>query len=333
MVPLYSPLPSTIPQGALVPSYDLFLPVATSMHEEAKMLQSQRRPAPIPEGSILRFLGVKQTISGLPRDVGADPTDPMGRRWFVDTANRYEEGVTGVAFYQKRRDDGLGTRRVEVRKGERAAHVRIIEDSPEMNVEQAATAGCRGKGDYQSLTVHIAHEAVEKAVARSQAGAAILAGGIRPDILFSLWIAETFFLEGSTADLFREGLVLVDSDRSTIANPVRYKIPHDTDLAEFLKDLDVRGSFLIEAGRDVLLDTLPYTESVPVFTVHESRSGYPDRSGVLHASFTRSKEGPPFPARFVELARRILPDAGPHPFRLPGASVNTRPGVSGKLPR
>jgi len=156
VVPLFNPLLNVQPQGALGPNYDLFLPVASTMQQEAEQMRAERRPSPLPRGSLARLFGVKNTISGLPKDVGESPED--GRlRWVVQETCRYEGDVSALTFRQLKKKKYVG-RSVEVRHRDMAVYVRVSYGALDLQIDHAATFSREESGDFQSLSFRIGAE-------------------------------------------------------------------------------------------------------------------------------------------------------------------------------
>ncbi len=318
VVPLYQPLPHISPQGALVPNYDLFLSVASSMYREGEEMRSQRRPTPLASSSWLRLpffrkIDYKQTMSGLPREVGVTPEDPS-LRWIVWETAHTAEGTASLTFHQVREERPLG-KRVEIRYGKNAAYVEVAFHVPHIEVSHVASVSRWGEGDFQALSLRLTHEAVEKMLLRSHLGAGFMNRKVRPDILFTLLAADFLFRGAEDVDPFGRELFVRDKDRSTIARPVRYPVPLGGDLEAFLEGLDIRGGFVIEAASSVLTDTLTYSDSVPTFSVSDHPTGRPDGTGTLQIGFVRPRNGPRFPRNLVaflnlmerEIGRRLDP--------------------------
>ena len=330
IVPLSLPPMSPMSRGPLVPAGEMFLPIATSMCHEVEALKTDSRPTTF--GTHGDYY--KATMSGLPREVGADPEDAR-LHWIVSDAVTYEGGVESLTALQKGGASQL--KEVRVRRHREAIHVEVTYGALGLQVTHSATVGRKGKGDFQSLSVRLGHEHPEDLAKDLVAGAAIMmTGNVQPAVLFA----------------YRE-----DVERSFVNKPVHYRIPLaseqsanvppvvddrgdgpyrtrlEPDRPRPLAGVDIKRRVGLESARTIFIDDLVAARENPIFSLMYSPAS-PDLfcPAELNATFLCAPGGPTFPKRFVDFVRRIEDKIRCHILQHGGDTDGLRPLIWSDFP-
>jgi hypothetical protein len=284
VVPLFSPLLGVQPHGVLSPNYDLFLPLASAMQQEAEDLRAERPFRQVPRSSLLRWIGTKHAPDGLPRDVGAAPENRR-LHWILSSADS-DEGVAGsLSLHQARRHHRLGTR-LTIRYREKAVHVGVSYGIPDCHVSHRATASRERVGDFQGIDIGLSHNKDFPFV--STVGALLSGVGLG-------WLRGGVFLEGDPSS----------GPKDAVYCPLKT----ESDIAEFAESLEGRGHFFIRAGHSVFCDDLSRKEDSSALWISMSAKGHRTARQSLNVSYLRSWNDPLFPEALVRLANRVADEA------------------------